>query len=125
MPKLMLYLSLLLLCHLPLCSDQHHLLHGFSQQLQTVGPLGAEEEPSQDLAGPWQQYSGTLESCEVPASPACTNPSLRIPTNGAEWEDLPCTPLERLWQITPDLKATGWPSLSRKLICLKRQVLGH
>lgn len=92
MPKLMLYLSLLLLCHLPLpsFSDQHHLLHGFSRQLQNIGPLGAamQKEESQDFA-PWQQYSGTLESCEVPASPARTKPSLRIPTNGDEHEYLP------------------------------------
>ena len=71
-------------------SDQHHLLHGCSQQLQTVGPLGAamQKEESQVLT-PWQQYFGTVESCEVPASPAHTNPRLCIPTDGAEWEDLP------------------------------------
>lgn len=47
-----------------------------------------QKEESQDFA-PWQQYSGTLESCEVPASPARTKPSLRIPTDGAEQEYLP------------------------------------
>lgn len=74
---------------LPSFSAQHHLLDGFSQQLQTIGPLGTilQKEEPQDLI-PWQQYYGSLETCEVPASPTHTNPSLQVSSDVAEWEEL-------------------------------------
>lgn len=70
-------------------SAQHHLLHGFSQQQQTIDPGGAAMQKESRDPAPWQQYSSTLESWEVPAFPARANPSLHIPTDRAEQEDLP------------------------------------